>query len=100
MLDESRDRFRRSYAAGRAAYRRDSLADNYSDPATLVAVLVPAMLIGLLYVWLHDYKMLSLMRSGPLHCGLRRPSVFCETDSSTSPQERGGGCRCGRGEIG
>jgi hypothetical protein len=63
MLDESRDRFRRSYAAGRAAYRRDSLADNYSYPATLVAVLVPAMLVGLLYVWLRDYKMLSLMRS-------------------------------------
>ena len=63
MLDESRDRFRRSYAAGRAAYQRDSLADNYSYPATLIAVLVPAMLIGVLFVWLHDYKMLSSMKS-------------------------------------
>jgi len=63
MLDESRDRFRRSYAAGRAAYQRDSLADNYSYPATLIAVLVPAMLIGVLFVWLHDYRMVSFMKS-------------------------------------
>jgi hypothetical protein len=63
MLDESRDRFRRSYAAGRAASQRDSLANNYSYPATLIAVIVPAMLVALLFVWLHDYKMLSPMKS-------------------------------------
>jgi hypothetical protein len=60
--DESRDRFRRTYAADRDAYDRESLSRNHSYPATLITVLVPAMLIGLLCVWLRDYKMLAFVK--------------------------------------
>ncbi len=53
--------FRKAYDAGRAAFERESLGNNYSYPATLIAVLVPALLVGVLFVWLQNYKTLSLI---------------------------------------
>jgi hypothetical protein len=66
MFDESRDRFRRSYNAGRVAYHRESLANNYSYPATLIAILVPASLVATLFVWLKHNTTLSFIE----RCGI------------------------------
>jgi len=58
--------FRKGRDAGRAAYQRDSLENNYSYPATLIAVLVPGILMGVLFVWLRTCKTLSFTE----RCGI------------------------------